>query len=220
MDLSSLPYAASTISSHLLTYKRIWMEDIDAFFAEQEQRMSLPDEDVDEYIRARLEELRKKRCATAFHSLQCVFSLAHRHILCRTMDSNHVIDNAIRTQDYGPDDMRKADASWHSSDLFHTSATDSVTSKRLIPEEEPLMQRVFFTFSCSSCKLKDHPLHSLKRKSAAHDPSAKEKKPRLDDTSRSSVLSPPFSRSDTEHAPEYVVLPLIWFSNLVCMSLN
>jgi hypothetical protein len=37
------------------------MDDVNAFFAEQEQRMNLPDEDVDDYIRARLEDLRKKK---------------------------------------------------------------------------------------------------------------------------------------------------------------
>jgi hypothetical protein len=37
------------------------MNDIDAFFAEQERRMRLPDEDVDEYIRTRLEALHKDR---------------------------------------------------------------------------------------------------------------------------------------------------------------
>jgi hypothetical protein len=39
------------------------MDDIDAFFAEQEQRMNLPDEDVDEYIRARLEDYQKSKYA-------------------------------------------------------------------------------------------------------------------------------------------------------------
>lgn len=39
------------------------MDDIEAFFAEQEQRMNLPDEDVDEYIRARLEDYQKNKYA-------------------------------------------------------------------------------------------------------------------------------------------------------------
>ena len=37
------------------------MDDIDEFFAEQEQRMNLPDEDVEEYIRARLEDFHRTR---------------------------------------------------------------------------------------------------------------------------------------------------------------
>ncbi|KAG2117714.1 hypothetical protein DEU56DRAFT_839003 [Suillus clintonianus] len=37
------------------------MDDINSFFAEQEQRMNLPDEDVDEYVRARLEDFHRNR---------------------------------------------------------------------------------------------------------------------------------------------------------------
>lgn len=37
------------------------MDDINAFFAEQEQRMNLPDEDVDEYIRTRLKDYHRNR---------------------------------------------------------------------------------------------------------------------------------------------------------------
>lgn len=37
------------------------MDDIDTFFAEQEQHMNLPGEDVDEYIRARLEDYHSNR---------------------------------------------------------------------------------------------------------------------------------------------------------------
>ncbi|KAG2031987.1 hypothetical protein BDR03DRAFT_78817 [Suillus americanus] len=43
------------------------MDDIDTFFAEQEQRMNLPDEDVDEYIRARLEDYHRNRSHVIDH---------------------------------------------------------------------------------------------------------------------------------------------------------
>lgn len=43
------------------------MHDINAFFAEQEQHMNLPDEDVDEYIRARLEDYRRNRSHVIDH---------------------------------------------------------------------------------------------------------------------------------------------------------
>ncbi|KAG2344641.1 hypothetical protein BDR05DRAFT_172152 [Suillus weaverae] len=43
------------------------MNDIEAFFAEQEQHMNLPDEDVDEYIRARLEDYHRNRNHVSDH---------------------------------------------------------------------------------------------------------------------------------------------------------
>lgn len=45
------------------------MDDIDAFFAEQEQRMNLPDEDVDEYIRARLKDYHKNKSHVVDHAI-------------------------------------------------------------------------------------------------------------------------------------------------------
>ncbi|OJA20779.1 hypothetical protein AZE42_07015, partial [Rhizopogon vesiculosus] len=130
------------------------MDDINVFFAEQEQRMNLPDEDVDEYIRARLEDLRKTS----------------------TIDSDHTINCTVHTQSHNPDDRCKADASWRSSGLFHTSHTESATSKQQISEQELPRQ--------------------LKRKSSGPELSVQEKKPRLHDTSRGSVPPSAFSRSD------------------------
>ncbi|KIK98285.1 hypothetical protein PAXRUDRAFT_824032 [Paxillus rubicundulus Ve08.2h10] len=46
-------------------FRALVMNGTDAFFAEQERRMNLPDEDVDEYIRTRLEALRKDSGAQA-----------------------------------------------------------------------------------------------------------------------------------------------------------
>lgn len=37
------------------------MNEVDDFFAEQDRRMGIPDEDVDEYIQMRLQGPRKKR---------------------------------------------------------------------------------------------------------------------------------------------------------------
>ncbi|KAJ8584730.1 hypothetical protein M405DRAFT_443997 [Rhizopogon salebrosus TDB-379] len=99
------------------------MDDVNAFFAEQEQRMNLPDEDVDEYIRARLEDLRKKK----------------------TEDSNHASDRAICAQSQRTENSREADASWHSSGLFHTSAIEAMTSEQRILEEGVLRPCVLFT---------------------------------------------------------------------------
>jgi hypothetical protein len=109
------------------------MDDVSAFFAEQEQRMNLPDEDVDEYIRARLEDLRKKR----YVNLPLISFLAHLPHLCRAEDSNHTSDRAICAQSQRTENSREADASWHSSGLFHTSAIEAMTSEQRILEEGP-----------------------------------------------------------------------------------
>ena len=42
------------------------MNDVDDFFAEQDRRMSIPDEDVDEYIQTRLVVTRKNRYVIRF----------------------------------------------------------------------------------------------------------------------------------------------------------
>ncbi|KIK17683.1 hypothetical protein PISMIDRAFT_14931 [Pisolithus microcarpus 441] len=47
-------------------------DDVDEFFAEQEKRMNLPDEDMDAYIRARLQGRHKER-----NSLGCTGEDSH-----------------------------------------------------------------------------------------------------------------------------------------------
>ncbi|KAG1732643.1 uncharacterized protein EDB91DRAFT_665529 [Suillus paluster] len=82
------------------------MDDIDAFFAEQEQHMNIPNEDVDEYIRARLEDFHRNR--------------------------DHVIDHVIHAQGH----PRKVDTSWHSSGPFLPSAIEAATSELQKSDEE------------------------------------------------------------------------------------
>lgn len=59
------------------------MHDINAFFAEQEQHMNLPDEDVDEYIRARLEDYRSNRYA--LHSIGSLLPVPLSRIITEVM---------------------------------------------------------------------------------------------------------------------------------------
>lgn len=61
--------------SQPITFHTLAMRGVDDFFAEQDKRMSIPDEDVDEYIKTRLTASGKNRYAFRCHQPWLAVSL-------------------------------------------------------------------------------------------------------------------------------------------------
>jgi len=122
------------------------MDDINEFFAEQEQRMNLPDEDVHEYIRARLEDRRKQRFANFTMLFTRILSYLI-DVFSRVIGSNFASKPAIRAQSHGPEDRCKTAASWQNSGPFRASAAESVPQEPHISGEEKVVRQcVSFDF--------------------------------------------------------------------------